>query len=282
MSSRDPNAAGTPAAGRVSARRRRRAARSAWGWTFPRFGGRNLRAAPHAFGRRGRDGRAGAAGPEVAARATNRGRVSDVDFLRRLHPNPAPLLLELEQQGRYDGVWCVDREVGRLLSTLVHAMQANRILEIGTGYGYATLWMALAMPPAGRLWTIDPDGERVAVAREYLRRADCDDFVEVLEQPALEVLPTFPTRNLDIVFIDAEMTEYEKYLELVVPLLKRSGLVILDNLLSEGLVSAEPSASDTAETKSVRAFDRVFLAHPQLDATILPIGDGLGIGARVE
>jgi caffeoyl-CoA O-methyltransferase len=58
-----------------------------------------------------------------------------------------PLLLELEQHGRKDGIPIVSREAGRFLSVMVHMMQANRILEIGTGYGYSTLWMALAQPP---------------------------------------------------------------------------------------------------------------------------------------
>jgi predicted O-methyltransferase YrrM len=192
------------------------------------------------------------------------------------------LLLELEQHGRADGIPIVDRETGRMLSTLVHAMQANRILEIGTAYGYSTLWMALAMPPAGRIWTIDPDTERTEIALEFLRRADLADQVNVMNQPALEILPTFPVRNLDIVFIDAVKTEYEDYLDLVVPLLKRSGLVVVDNLLWGGDSAAEPSANDSDATKAIRAFNKVFLNHPQLDATIVPIGDGLGIGARIE
>ncbi|GAC1493300.1 MAG: O-methyltransferase [Vulcanimicrobiaceae bacterium] len=208
--------------------------------------------------------------------------MSDLTYLRRLHRSPQPLLLELEQHGRADDIPLVDRETGRLLSTLVHAMQANRILEIGTAYGYSTLWMALAMPPAGHIWTIDPDGDRTAVAIEFLRRAGKFDDVSIMNQPALEILPTFPVRNLDIVFIDAVKTEYVQYLDLVVPLLKRSGLVIVDNLLWDGKSATEPDATDSATTTAIREFNKVFLNHPQLDATIVPIGDGVGIGARVE
>ena len=104
----------------------------------------------------------------------------------------------------------------------------------------------------------------------------------LLNQPALEVLPTLPQRNVDIIFIDAIKTEYEAYLELCIPMLKRSGLIVIDNLLWSGEASAEPEAADTAETRAIREFSRVFLQHPQLDATIVPIGDGLGIGARIN
>jgi len=208
--------------------------------------------------------------------------VGDLEYLRRNHPDLEPLLLELEQHGKADDIPIVMREVGRLLSTLVHAMQANRILEIGTAYGYSTLWMALAMPPAGRLWTIDPDAERTAVAEDFLRRAGKAGAVEIINQPALEVLPTFPVRNLDIVFIDAVKTEYEDYLEHAVPLLKRSGLVIVDNLLWDGRAAQEPGPKDEASTIAIRAFNKTFLNHPQLDATIIPVGDGIGLGARIE
>src|SRR5436309_349489 len=101
------------------------------------------------------------------------------------------------------GVTAVSEVVGRLLAVLTSAMQANRILEIGTGYGLATLHMALAQPPAGRLWTFDTDIERTETARRFFDDAGVGDRIEIVNQPALEVLHIFPQRNLDIAFIDA-------------------------------------------------------------------------------
>jgi predicted O-methyltransferase YrrM len=208
--------------------------------------------------------------------------VEDLDYLTRAHRNPPALLLELEQLGHREDIPIVSRSTGRLLSTLVHAMQANRILELGTAYGYSTLWMALALPPAGRIWTVDPDTERTAIAEDFLRRAGKRESVDILNQPALDVLDNFPQRNLDIVFIDAIKTEYEAYLKLAIPLLKRSGLVIVDNLLWGGRAAAEPGSHDEDSTLAIRQFNKTFLNHPQLDATIVPLGDGTGIGARIE
>ncbi len=203
-------------------------------------------------------------------------------YLEREHRELPALLLELEQHGKRDDIPIVSRSTGRLLSTLVHCMQANRILEIGTAFGYSTLWMALALPPAGRIWTIDPDRERTETACTYLRRAKKMDAVEIINQPALDVLPTFPQRNLDIVFIDALKEEYEAYLEGALPLLKLSGLVLVDNLLWSGRAAAPPRKSDDDATKAIRKFNSVFLHHPALDATIIPVGDGTGIGARIR
>jgi len=187
-------------------------------------------------------------------------------YLDALHPEQNPLLLEMQQHGRKDGVPIVTREAGRFLSVMVHMMQANRILEIGTAYGYSTLWMALAQPPMGKIWTIDPDSERTEIALSYFRRAGEDDHITIFNQPALELLENFQQRNLDIVFIDADRAHYRAYLDLVIPMLKLSGIVVIDDCLVGG-------PDD---------FNEYFLSHPDLDATILPIGNGTGIGARIQ
>jgi predicted O-methyltransferase YrrM len=178
----------------------------------------------------------------------------------QLYPPPHPLLAELEERAGRDGVLAVSRDTGRFLSTIVTAMQANRILEVGTGYGYATLWMALAQPGAGWIWTIDPDVGRTEVARSFFRRAAEDDFIEVINTPALELLENFPHRNLDIVFVEANGAEYGAYLDLIVPMLKLSGLAIFNG------------------ASGPRGFAQRFLAHPDLVSTILPLD--IAIGAR--
>lgn len=175
------------------------------------------------------------------------------------------LLLEIEQKAKSDGIATVPEVVARLLSVLTTAMQANRILEIGTGYGFATLHMALAQPPAGKIWTFDPYIERTEVARRFFDRAGVGERIEIVNQPALEVLHIFPQRNLDIAFVDAPRADYAEYLKQCLHVLKLSGLVILNGL----------TADDETD-----AFNRAFLKHPQLEATILPLGAGVGIGAR--
>jgi predicted O-methyltransferase YrrM len=201
-------------------------------------------------------------------------------YLESVHPAPNPLLLELEQHGRKDGIPIVSRETGRFLSVMVHMMQANRILEIGTAYGYSTLWMALAQPPVGKIWTIDPDSSRTDVALSYFNRAGEADHITIFNQDALELLENFQQRNLDIVFIDADKRQYRDYLDLVIPILKRSGIVVIDDCLLGGDVLREDRDDETVT--AMREFNEYFLSHPQLNATILPLGDGTGIGARIE
>ena len=164
-----------------------------------------------------------------------------------------------------NGVPVVSRQTGRLLSTLVTAMQASRILDVRTAYGDATLWMALAQPRMGKIWTMESDLERADVARSFFRRAGEDDYIEMFSTPALELLDNFPHRNLDIAFVADEVECYEEYLDSIMPMLKLSGFAIFDRALR---------ASDT--------FLQRFLNHPQLAATVLPLGDGIAIGARRE
>ena len=143
---------------------------------------------------------------------------------------------------RRDGVPIVSRVTGRLLSTIVTAMQANRILEVGTGYGYSTLWMALAQPP--RRANLDDRSRCVAAptsrARTF-RRAGEDDYIEVFNTPALELLENFPHRNLDVVFVAANESEYLAYLDLVFPMLKLSGLAIFNDCLADAWLRATAS-----------------------------------------
>jgi len=117
----------------------------------------------------------------------------------------------------------------------------------------------------GLLSLFEPDMERTAIALSYFQRANEDDNIEIINQPALDVLPVFPQRNMDIVFVDAQRSQYAAFMQHCFPLLKLSGLLIFNNLLRD---------DRTLE------FTREFLHHPGLDATILPIGSGLGIGAR--
>jgi len=204
---------------------------------------------------------------------------ADLDYIDRLHgPLPAALAA-LEAHGRRDGIPIVDRAAGRVLAVL--ATGRRRILEIGTAYGYSTLWMALAMDPAGRLTTIDPDRSRTDIARGYWRRAGVpDERVEVVDRPALEVLGDAPvTGPWELVFIDALKEEYVAYLEAVLPGCPPGALIAADNVLWGGHVAGAPSpaAADRSgtSTDALRAFNRHALAHPRLTATILPVGDGL-------
>ena len=205
----------------------------------------------------------------------------DLDYLDRINGSLDPVMAELEQSGRAEKVPIVDRETGRLLSVVVAAKQAENILEIGTAYGYSTVWMARALRPGGKILTIDPDRDRTAIAQRYFKQAGVDGRIDIRNQPALEVLPSLPKEHFDVVFIDAVKEEYCDYLRLSVPLLKKSGMLLADNLLWGHRAALPPSDADAPAIKAIRRFNEELLAHPQLLATIIPVGDGVGVASKI-
>jgi predicted O-methyltransferase YrrM len=151
-----------------------------------------------------------------AASATEAGTDSaverDLEYLERTHPALDAVTADLETRGRAEGIPIVDRETGRFLAVLVTAVRAQNILEIGTAFGYSALWMARAQEPGGKVLTIDPDRKRTSIAAGFFQRAGVADRIEIVNRPALEVLPGLPGESFDLVFIDALKEEYPLYL----------------------------------------------------------------------
>jgi caffeoyl-CoA O-methyltransferase len=194
----------------------------------------------------------------------------------------APAFAAIEAAAAPENIPIVDRDSGRVLSVL--AAGRRRIVEIGTAYGYSTLWLALGQPARGSIVTIDPDRSRTDLARGWWRQAGIDDGrITVVTAPALEALgrgePTL-AGPFDLAFIDALKPEYPAYLEALVPRLAPGALVVADNVLWSGRVSGvRPEAADDRNTSALRDFDIAVLTDPRFDATILPVGDGLLIAA---
>ncbi|HEX6904514.1 MAG TPA: O-methyltransferase [Thermoanaerobaculia bacterium] len=203
-------------------------------------------------------------------------------YLERLLPPRDPLLREMEDLAARDDVPISDPEVGRLLAILARATGARLIVEIGTAIGYGALCLARGAPEA-HVVTIDTDPERLATARGFLERAGVADRVELVQGAALEVLPHLQG-PVDLAYVDAVKTEYRRYLDLLVPKLRVGGMVVLDNLLWKGHVAAPPEEEDEDDQNAdaLRAFNAYLMMYPQLQALVLPLGDGVGIATKIK
>ncbi|HEX9943371.1 MAG TPA: O-methyltransferase [Thermoanaerobaculia bacterium] len=201
-------------------------------------------------------------------------------YLDRLLPPRDPLLREMEERAARENVPISDPEVGRLLSILARATGARLILEIGTAIGYGAICLARGAPEA-RVLSIDTDPQRLAAAREYLERADVAGRVELIEGAALDVLPRLQG-PFDLVYIDAVKEQYRRYLDLVVPNLRVGGLVVCDNLLWGGSVAAPAGDDEDRSADALRAFNGYLMMYPQLQAVVLPLGDGVGVAVKVK
>ncbi|HYF26794.1 MAG TPA: O-methyltransferase [Baekduia sp.] len=160
--------------------------------------------------------------------------------------------------------------VGRLLETLVWLRRPRLVVEIGTYSGYSALAMAAGLPAEGRIITLDISEEHAAVARRHIAAAGEQDRIEVRVGPALDALAALDG-PYDMVFIDADKTGYEDYLEAVLPKLAPDGLIVADNTLREGRV-LEPEDDGT---RAIARFNDLVAQDPRVVAVVLTVRDGV-------
>jgi len=155
---------------------------------------------------------------------------------------------------------------GRLLELLARVCGARAILEIGTLGGYSTIWLARALPPEGRLVTLEVDPERAAVARANLARAGFAGVAEVIDGPALETLPRLEG-PFDLVFVDADKERSAEYLAAALHLSRPGTLIVADNVVRGGAVA--DAGSQDPRVQGVRRLLDAVSAEPRLTATAL-------------
>jgi len=190
------------------------------------------------------------------------------DYLsERLAPGEAALTEALEANAAAGLVAAdVSPAQGRMLELLARLCGARAILEIGTLGGYSTIWLARALPPDGRLVTLEADPHHAQVARSNLARAGLAEVVEVVEGPALETLPGV-AGPFDLVFIDADKDRSAEYLALALEGSRPGTLIVADNIVRGGAVV--DADSDDPRVIGVRRMVEAVAAEPRLVATAI-------------
>ena len=170
---------------------------------------------------------------------------------------------------------------GAFMTVLTRVLQPRLAVEIGTFTGYSALAVARELPPGARLVCCDLSEEWTTVARRFWERAGVADRIDLRIGPALDTLRALPfDPPVDLAFIDAAKAEYVDYYEELVPRLSERGVILVDNVLWDGLV-ADP-ARDDAATEALRAFSAHAAADPRTTVALLPVGDGLSMITRAR
>jgi predicted O-methyltransferase YrrM len=172
---------------------------------------------------------------------------------------------------------------GKLLQILARLVNARAILEIGTLGGYSTIWMARALPPGGRLISLECDPKHAELARANIQRAGLERVVDIRLGVALETLPVIAaekTGPFDLIFIDADKVSTPQYFTWAVKLARAGSLIVVDNVVRKGEV-ANARTNDPA-VRGMRQFIELAAAEPRIMATALQtVGckgyDGLSI-----
>jgi len=160
---------------------------------------------------------------------------------------------------------------GRVLSMFSKMIQPKVVLEIGTYLGYSALCFAEGLADGGKVITLDINEETNKVARSFVERSKYADKIEFHLGEAVDVIPTLP-ETLDLVFIDADKTNYSNYYDLVFDKLRPGGFILADNVLWSGKVLLDEKDEST---QALHDFNKMVKADSRVSNVLLPIRDGL-------
>lgn len=159
---------------------------------------------------------------------------------------------------------------GQFMAFLIKLIKAKRVLEIGTFTGYSSLVMALALPDEGKLITLDNAKDTTEIAKRYWQKAGVQNKVEFILGPALQTLPQIQGK-FDLIFVDADKTNYLKYYEICLNLLNPDGVMLFDNTFMNASVLDLSSNIGRA----VHEFNQFIHRDSRVEIAMLPVSDGL-------
>lgn len=206
-------------------------------------------------------------------------------YIRTLLPKSSGLLGELERYAEDHRVPIVQPEIAQYLKVLMKIHKPLRVLEIGTAIGYSATLMAEQMEK-GVIETIELKKEMVSIAGETFEKLKLyKPNVDIIQHhgDAIGVLEKIDSK-FDLIFIDASKGHYKAFFELCMPMLNPCGLIVSDNVLYKGMVATNLYLVRRKITivKRMRTYLDFISNHPELDTTVLPMGDGMAISYKKE
>jgi caffeoyl-CoA O-methyltransferase len=203
-----------------------------------------------------------------------------VDYLESVRKKADEIIMEMEDFAKKNKIPILDWKAAELLEQLISIKKPRRVLEIGTAIAYSSIRIGRRLTKKGKLTTIELSKNNIRLAKENIERAGLDEKIDLVEGDALKILPGF-SKKFDFIFLDADKEDYIKLFEYSVSILKKNGIIFIDNLLWHGFTAASTvPANYKKSTDIIREFNKIFLSHPLLSSTILPVGDGIGLGIK--
>jgi caffeoyl-CoA O-methyltransferase len=174
-------------------------------------------------------------------------------------------------------IW-IAPEQASFMQILLKLCRAREVVEVGTLAGYSAINMARALPPAGKVRTIELSAKHADFAEDWVRRSDVAGKIELYRGDARQVLPGFAADSADAAFLDADKASYPAYLRECLRIVRSGGLIVVDNAFAFGeLFAKEPKDPETA---AVLAFNEHMAKVKELHSIIVPLGDGCWVGVR--
>lgn len=176
----------------------------------------------------------------------------------------------------------ISPEQGQFMALLMEILAAKKTLDIGTFTGYSALAVALALPADGKVFALDVSDQWTNIAKKFWQDSGAGNKIELKLGPAVDSLKMLiangESGTFDFAFIDADKANYDQYYELSLQLLRKGGLIAVDNVLWDGKV-ADPEENDQS-TNAIRALNSKILKDERVTISMLPIGDGLTLARK--
>ena len=171
------------------------------------------------------------------------------------------------------------RHQGSLLSMISKIMRPKKVLEIGTFTGYSTLCLAEGLKKQGTIDTIDNNFELKKIQNYFFKLSKLQNQIRQFTCDAIEILPKLKDKY-DLIFLDADKRNYLNYLNYIIPLLRKKGMLISDNVLWSGKV-IKANDNEDIETKVLKKFNQQLSKHKDLETILLPIRDGISLSMKI-
>jgi predicted O-methyltransferase YrrM len=211
-------------------------------------------------------------------------------FARAIGPQPDEILKQMDEYGAEIGFPTVGPAVGGWLATLARLVDAERVFEFGSGFGYSAYWFARALPPTGEVVLTEIDEDELDRAREYFDRGDLAEHATFEHGDAIDYAREYEG-PFDVVLIDNEKHRYEEAFDAIREKVARGGVVVADNAMTSTAVDFETVLElveggtvegATESTRGVAAYLERVRADPDFETAAIPLGEGIAVSHRTE
>ena len=203
------------------------------------------------------------------------------DYLSKFIMQEDPLLTEMEDFAHKNNVPILSKDSAEMLELLIRLVNPKRVLELGTAIAYSSIRIAKNLRKKGIVYTIEKSKDNAKLAKKNIAKSGLEEKINLIVGNALDEMPKFD-KKFDFIFLDADKTDYKKLFEYSLVLLKKGGVIFVDNLLWHGFAAAaKVPENQINSTQIIREFNQFFISCPGLKTTILSVGDGIGLGIKI-
>jgi len=201
-------------------------------------------------------------------------------YLESFRKKGDELIIEMEQYALDHKVPILDWLAADFIEKLILINNPGRVLEIGTAIAYTTIRIANCLPKGSVIHSIEKSEDNIKVALENVEKSGLGKKIKLIQGDALSVMPQL-NKKYDFIFLDADKEDYKRLFDYSMILLRKGGIIVVDNLLWHGYAaSGRVPIKYSASTKHIKDFNKLFILQQNLDSMIIPIGDGIGLGVK--